>query len=177
MTLAEPLTAFLDAEEVQAARLICDRFGLDVTRTYQFHESAVARVTTGTLTSHTCPWDIDLDYIGEVIRVEVKFSQEFPCQFRAGTRPVFKWAAPKGERTEKASHVTVLLGIDPADQVHAWAVPSGRLRRSTSITVTSPRVRVGESRSVIDVWRCPPTQLLPEILRAYRFHQTIERTP
>lgn len=169
--LAEPLTAFLSSEELTAVRLIRDQFQVDVTRTYQFWEAAVARITTGIQTTHGCPWDVELDHLGTPIRIEVKFSQEFPCRFRTGTRQVFKFAAPKGEGREKPSDVTVLLGIDAEDNVHAWAVPSGTLPQSTSITLTSPRTRLGgTSRSPVDVWRCPPTQLLPEILRAWRRH-------
>lgn len=114
-----------------------------MTRTYQFLEAAVARITTGGQTSHGCPWDVELDHFGEAIQIEVKFSQEFECSFREGTRQVFKFAAPKGTGEEKPSHVTVLLGIDGQDDVHSWATPSASLAHSTSITHTFPRARQG----------------------------------
>ncbi|MYT26092.1 hypothetical protein GTW69_38480 [Streptomyces sp. SID7760] len=174
--LSEPLAAFLTPEEIAAVRLMRDQFGVDVTRTFQFWEAAVARITTGAVTSQGCPWDIELDYFGTRLRIEVKFSQEFECRFQAGTRHVLKFASPKGDGAEKASHVTVLLGIDQLDDVHAWAVPSASLPQSASITLTSPRVRRGgTSRSLVDVWRCPPTQLLPEVLRAWRCHLHYDR--
>lgn len=174
--LSEPLAAFLTPEEIAAARLMRDQFRVDVTRTFQFWEAAVARITTGALTSQGCPWDIELDYFGAPLRIEVKFSQEFECRFRAGSRHVLKFASPKGDGAEKASHVTVLLGIDELDDVHAWAIPSASLPQSASITLTSPRVRKGgTSRSPVDVWRCPPTQLLPEVLRAWRCHLHYDR--
>jgi hypothetical protein len=174
--LSEPLAAFLTAEEISAAQLMRDQFAVDVTRTYQFWEAAVARITTGALTPQGCPWDVELDYFGSPVHIEVKFSQEFESRFQAGTRHVMKFASPKGDGAEKASHVTVLLGIDELDDVHAWAVPSASLAQSASITLTSPRVRRGgTSRSPVDVWRCPPTQLLPEVLRAWRCHLHYDR--
>jgi hypothetical protein len=174
--LSESLAAFLGQNELGAARLIRDEFHVDVTRTYQFWEAAVARITTGGQTPHGCPWDVELDYFGKAIRIEVKFSQEFECTFRAGTRQVFKFAAPKGTGEEKPSHVTVLLGIDGQDDVHTWVIPSASLAQSASITLTSPRARRGgTSRSPVDAWRCPPTQLLPEVLRAWRCHLHYDR--
>lgn len=169
--LAEPLDAFLAPEELESIRLMRDEFHVDVTRTYQFWEATVARITTGALTRHKCQWDIELDHLGALICIEVKFSQEFECRFRTGVRRVFKFALPKGGGQEKPGDVTVLIGIDDRNHVHAWAVPSALLPQSASITLTSPNARLGRSsRSQVDHWRCPPTQLLPEVLRAWRCH-------
>lgn len=173
---AESLDAFLDETELAAISLMREQFQVDVARTYQFWESAVSRIITGQMTPHGCPWDVELDYFGSPICIEVKFSQEFDCRFRAGVRPVFKFAAPRGEGREKASAVTVLVGIDSRDDVHTWVIPSAALPRVASITLTSPRARLGgSSRSAVDAWRCPPTQLLPEVLYAWRCHLHYDR--
>lgn len=168
--LAEPLSAFVGPEELSALKVMAQSFNVDVTRTYQFWESAVARLVDGRLTVHKCPWDVELPYLERPIRIEVKYAQETWCNFRAGKRAIFKFAAPKGAHgAEKAGDVIVLLGIDEAQQVHAWVVPATAVKRCTSITLTSPRFRTGSSRSRgVDGYRCPPTQLLPEVLRAYR---------
>ncbi|MFD8577188.1 hypothetical protein ACFV1H_17885 [Streptomyces virginiae] len=168
--LAEPLDAFLGADELAALELVRAKLGVDATRTYQFWESSVARLLDGRLTSHKCPWDVELPYGTHRIRVEVKYAQESWCRFRAGERAVFKFAAPKGAQpSEKPAEVIVLMGIDANANAHAWAVPSHVIRRCPSITLTSPRFRTGTSRSRgVDLYRCPPTQLLPEVLRAYR---------
>lgn len=171
--LGEPVSAFLARPELDAIEVTRQGLGVDVTRTYQFWESAVARITTGTVTSHGCPWDVVLPYGDFTIRIEVKFAQEFMCRFGDGPRPVFKFAAPKGTHAEKPADVVVLVGIDELDMVHTWAVPAATMPQSTSITMTSPRARAGQSTSRargVDDYRCPLTQLLPEILRAYRCH-------
>lgn len=174
--LSESLAEFLSPDELDAAHLMRERFHVDVTRTYQFWEAAVVRITDGVPTSHKCPWDVEIDPEGIAIRVEVKFSQEFRCRFQTGVREVMKFADPKGSATEKASHVTILVGIDAVDAVHTWAIPSALLPQSRSITLTSPRVRLdGHARSRVDSWRCPPTQLLPETLRAWRCHLHYDR--
>lgn len=171
--LSEPLTDFLNAEEQHAASVMAMSFGVDVTRTYQFWESMVGRITSGTLTDHKCAWDIELPYIDDPIRIEVKYAQESWCRFNQGARPIFKFAAPKGLMTEKAADVIVLIGIDALEHVHTWAVPAREVRKCVSITLTSPRYRLGgESRSRgVDSFHCPPSQLLPEVLRSYRHHR------
>lgn len=169
--LSEPLTDFLDPEESAAVDLMRRSFRVDVTRTYQFWEAAVARLTGGSLTAHGCPWDVELPYFDRPIRIEVKYSQESWCQFQQGRRAIFKFAAPKGAGVEKAADVIVLVGIDGNEDVYTWVIPARKVRKCASITLTSPRFRVGASRSrEIDSYRCPPTQTLPEVLRAYRRH-------
>jgi hypothetical protein len=171
--LSEPLADFLTAEEQHAASVMTTSFGVDVTRTYQFWESMVGRITSGTLTDHKCAWDIELPYTDDPIRIEVKYAQESWCRFSRETRPIFKFAAPKGRTTEKAADVIVLIGIDALEHVHAWAVPAREVRKCASITLTSPRYRLGgQSRSRgVDSFHCPPSQLLPEVLRSYRHHR------
>lgn len=170
-SLAEPLSELLDADELRAVDLVRDQMAVDVPRTYQFWEAMVARITTGTLTDHKCPWDVELNQGPHRIRIEVKFAQETSCRFRGGPRLIFKWANPKGQKTEKTAHVVVLMGIDADDEIHCWVVPGRALRKSKSITLTSPRVRLGPNHSrSIDGYRCPATQILPEVLRAYRAH-------
>jgi hypothetical protein len=68
--LSAPLTAFVDPAELFAARLMRERFHVDFVRTYQFWEAAVARIVTGSLTPHECPWDVELDYFGAPVRIE-----------------------------------------------------------------------------------------------------------
>ena len=171
LLLGEPLLAFLDHDELAAIALLRDRFGIDPTRTYQFWEAAVARITSGTVTVAGCPWDVELPYGDETILIEVKFSQEFACRFRTGVRRVLKFAAPAGTSKTRAKpvHVTVLIGIDDTETIHTWAIPSGLLPRATSITLTTPRDRIGRQhgRSGLDRWYCPPTQLLPAVLDAF----------
>lgn len=169
--LSEHISEFVGAEEIAAIHLLRDQANVDILRTYQFWEAAIARLTTGTLTPHGCPWDVELDYFGAPVRIEVKFSQEFECRFRSGVRRVMKFALPKGGGAEKASHITVLVGIDNLDNAHAWVIPSAAISKSKSITLTLPGARRGlPSRSVVDFWRCPITQTLPEVLRVWRCH-------
>jgi hypothetical protein len=162
--LGEPLATFTTAEELEALAVL-RAAGVDAVRTYQWWEAMTARLTLGTLTPHRCPWDVDVDGV----RVEVKFSAEFVCDFATGPRPVFEFAAPHGERGTKTADVLALLGIDANDVAHAWVVPAALVRPARSITLTSPRARAGGSpRSSVTGWECPPTQLLPEVLRASR---------
>ena len=178
--LSEPLADFLTSEEQAAAALLTESFGANITRTYQFWEAMVGRITGGTLTAFKCPWDIELPYGERPIRIEVKYAQESWCRFRAGTRAIFKFSAPKGETTEKAVDVVVLIGIDALEHVHTWVAPASAVRKCRSITLTSPRYRLGGTSQArgIDEYRCPPTQTLPEVLRAYRDHhrETAART-
>lgn len=175
--LSEPLTDFMSPDEQAALNLMSTSFGVDVARSYQFWEALVARITSGTLTAHKCPWDVELPYLDEPIHIEVKYAQETSCRFRAGTRSIFKFAAPKGLATEKPVDVVVLIGIDGLDHVSTWVVPGAAIRQCASITMTSPRFRKGtESRSRgVDGYLCPPSQLLPEVLRSYRAHLHYDR--
>ncbi|MFE2407041.1 hypothetical protein ACFXDE_01720 [Kitasatospora sp. NPDC059408] len=169
--LSEPISTLLGPEELAATNLMRQQFRVDVTRTYQFWEAAVARLTGGALTEHGCPWDVELPYLDRPVRIEVKYAQESWCTFRSGRRAIFKFAAPKGLGAEKAADVITLIGIDAEQRVHTWVVPARSVRKCASITLTSPRFRTGSSRARgIDEFRCPPTQTLPEVLRAYRDH-------
>lgn len=174
---AEPLSSFLQAQELEAIRLLQRELDMDATKTFQFWESVVSRIVDGTTTDHRCRWDVELIQGDALIRIEVKFSQEFACRFNNGTRHVFKWAVPKGGRpTEKPSHVTTMIGVDNVDLIHMWVVPSAYIPQCKSITVTSPRDRTGGiSKNNMDDWYCPPSQLLPEVLRSYRLHIGEER--
>lgn len=170
--LSEPLADFMSPEELAALMLMSSSFGVEVARSYQFHESLVGRITSGTLTNHKCPWDIELPYGDQPIRIEVKYAQESWCNFANGRRAIFKFAAPKGLTTPKDADVIVLVGLDSLDHLSTWAIPAAVVQQCTSITLTSPRFRKGgasKSRGV-DAYRCPPSQLLPEVLRSYREH-------
>jgi len=166
--LSEALDSVLGPEEMNALVLLRDGMGLDIARTHQFWESFVAVATSGRLTPRSCPWDVELDHYAEPIRIEVKFSQEFDCVFRNGTRPVLKFALPRGGGVAKPSDVTVFIGIDSADDVHCWVAPTTVIPQVASITMTSPRVRVGRSRTGLDSWECPPSELLPAVLHTWR---------
>jgi hypothetical protein len=169
--LCEPITALLSPGECAAVDLMREQFQVDVTRTYQFWEAAAARLTGGSLTSAGCPWDVELPYLDSPIRIEVKYAQESWCKFQQGNRAIFKFAAPKGSGVEKDADVIALLGIDAEQDVHAWVIPAREVRKCASITFTSPRFRTGASRSRgLDEYRCPPSQLLPEVLWSYRHH-------
>lgn len=170
--LGGELNEFLTPAELEA-RAVLMGFGVDIARTYQFWEHAVARFTTGTTTSHKCPWDVELPFADETVLIEVKFSGEMLVQFSQGERLVFKFGTPTGTGAQpKQSHVTVLIGIDAADRVHTWIVPSAYLAHApVSITLTSPRARLGgPPRSSVDHFRSPLDQVLPEVLRAYSCH-------
>lgn len=154
------LADLLQADEYAALVLLRDRFGVDLSRTYQFWERVTATMLAGTTTPAGCGWDVEL----EGIRVEVKFSQEFGVRFTAGPRRVFKWAG----LTRQDAHVTVLYGVDPDDHVSLWVVPSALL--GGTATVVSPRTRraVGGRQSPLDGWHVPLDQLLPAVLRCAR---------
>lgn len=175
--LSEPIAEFLNAEELAAVSLMAQSFGVDVTRSFQFWEALVARLTSGILTSHKCAWDVELPYLDASIRIEVKYAQETWCHFSSGNRPIFKFAAPKGLMTEKDVDVVVLIGIDALEHVSSWVVPGAAIQQCASITMTSPRFLQGAgSRSRgIDAFHCPPTQILPEVLRSYRAHLHYDR--
>lgn len=176
--LSEPLTYLLIADEMAATETLRAGLGIDPTRTFQFWESVVARLTGGDTTPAACPWDVTLPFAAdETIRIEVKYAQESSCAYSSGERLVFKWADLKGRRTEKPAEVIVLLGLDALDRVHAWVVPASKIRQVRSVTVTSPRTLVGAVgvHSAVAPYRCPPTQVLPEVLRAYREHLGLPR--
>lgn len=173
--MSEDLAMFLSADELAARDLIRDRFGVDVARTYQFWESAVARIVAGHTTAASCPWDVEINYFSELIRIEVKFSQEFTCKFEQGPRQVYKFAEPKGGGKAKDVDVIVFVGIDANDGVDVWVAPAYSIGHVRSITVTVPRCRVGADRSVLGAVAVPPEQLLPELVRARRRH--LELTP
>jgi hypothetical protein len=174
--LAEPLSAFTSDPEREALSVVTSSLGMDPTRSFQFWESMVARITGGRLTRANCPWDVEIPHGLRPIRVEVKYAQESWMRFATGPRPVLKFAAPKGASRQKAADVVVFVGIDGRQDVHTWVLPARVLRRSTSITLTSPRYRVRPGRAAaMDEHQCPPTQLLPEVLRAYRCHLHYDR--
>lgn len=171
VALHEPLSVFLDADELRAVQVMRG-FGADPTRSFQFWESLVARILSGTTTPAGEPWDVALQLPdGGRVRVEVKFSTEFACRFSTGVRRVFKFATPQGVGVHaKPVDALILIGADDADDVHTWVVPAHALARPTSITLTNPKARSGAaSRSFpLDEYRCPPSQVLPEVLRATR---------
>lgn len=173
--MPEALALFLSADELAARNLIRDRFGVDVARTYQFWESAVARIVAGDTTTASCPWDVEVDYFGQQIRIEVKFSQEFTCNFGRGARQVYKFAEPKGGGKAKEVDAIVFVGIDANDGLDAWVAPASSIGHVRSITVTVPRCRTGTDRSVLGGVAIPLDQLLPEVLRAYRCHLHYDR--
>lgn len=169
--MTETLDQFLDSEELDALDLVRNRFGFDAVRAYQFWESAVARIVAGRTTSAGCPWDVEIDYFdAPPIRIEVKFSQEFTCQFAQGARQVYKFADPKGGGAAKDVDVIVFVGVDAADGVDVWVAPAASIGQVRSITMTVPRCRVGFDRSKLAGREQPLSQLLPEVLRAYRRH-------
>lgn len=175
LRLHEPLSAIVPADEYAAVILLRGRLGLDVARTHQFWEAIVATNVAGRQTARSCPWDVELDHYDGAIRIEVKFSQEFECTFREGTRPVFKWALPRGGGAPKPSHVTVFIGIDERDSVHCWVVPTAAVPQVASVTVTSPRARTGSTRSGLESWQTPPGGVLPAVLDSWRCHLSYDR--
>lgn len=173
--MPEYLSYFLSGEELDARELLHVRFGADIARTYQFWEAAVARIVAGHVTSASCPWDVEIAYFTEQIRIEVKFSQEFTCQFRQGSRQVYKFALPKGGGKAKDAHVIVFVGLDAADAVDIWVAPAASIGQVSSITLTVPRTRTGADRSMLGGLDQPLSQLLPEVVRAYRCHLRYDR--
>ncbi len=163
--LSEPLTTFFSDEEINAMALLRRSMGVDITRTFQFWEALVARITSGSTTDHKCAWDVEI----ADVHVEVKSSTEFQCKFGTGSRPVFKFALPKGGAKEKSADVLVLIGMDGLGDINSWVIPANRVRHCKSITITSPRHRTGHGKGFDDYY-CPPSQMLPEILRSWRCH-------
>lgn len=172
-----PLEDFLDSNEIASVAVLKSSLGLDATRSFQFWEAVVARILGGSLTAHKTSWDVTLSYGSTAVFVEVKYAREIGCRFATGSRPVFKFALPKGGGRVKSAHVVTLVGIEPAGLVHTWAVPAGLLKQSKSITLTSPRFRIGRDRSRgVGGYYCPPDQLLPEVLRSYRCHLAYDKS-
>jgi hypothetical protein len=151
------LSDLLAPDELAAVYLMRDRFGIDSVRTYQFWEHMAGLLLDGDLTPAGHPYDV----MTRGIRVEVKYAQEFTCQYRQGRRQVLKWTDIRRE----ASDVTVLFGVEDDDSLYAWVAPSLALGRT--ITLTSPHARVGNGRSVLDRWHVPFDQVLPAVLRCY----------
>lgn len=168
--LWEPLAGFLSADEARAIDTLRKTLGVDPTRSFQFFEALVARILDGRLTSHKCGWDVEIGEGDLVIRIEVKYAAESMCRFRNGPRPIFKFADPRGRGAPKDAHALVLLGIDSAGDLHAWVAPRAGVGQVPSITLTAPKHRTGTSTRAFpfDAFRCPPSQLLPEVLRAAR---------
>lgn len=153
MTHYGALDGLLDQDERDALALVRDRFGLDPARTYQFWERFTARMLDGEVTPAGCPWDVE----AQGIRVEVKFSQEFVVRFTHGARRVFRWV----DLRRKAADAVLMYGIDGRDHVFLWAAPPSTLGRS--VTLTSPRDRVGPDRSPLRRW--PIDQVAPAVAR------------
>ncbi len=172
--LAEPLSDLLLPAEQAALDTLGNFLRLDVRRSYLFWEAIVARMLDGSLTGHKCPWDVELGYGAETIRVEVKSAYETWAQFQVGRRPVLKFAAPKGVGAEKPAHVLVLIGLDELADVYTWVIPAKAIGKRASITMSSPRFRTSHSHPAsVDGFRRPAGQLLPEVLRMYR----VQRAP
>lgn len=171
MNLHEPLDDWLTAAELAAIDTM-RRFGADPLRDYRFWEALVCRIIDGRPTGHNVAWDVELDHPrGAPVRVEVKHSVEFACAFSNGTRRVFRFAKPRGkDGAAKDCDALVLIGADSDGDVHTWVVPPAALKQCHSVTLTSPKRRKWNSdRSYpIDEFLCPPSQLLPEVLRASR---------
>lgn len=157
---------FLDPEEVAAIRTLRFDLGLDVLRTYQFHETLIARLLGGSLTAYRCPWDIEV----EGIRVEVKSASEFRSLTDRQCR--FKFGLPSGRGpAPKAAHVTVFSGIDLDDGLWSWVIPARLLwKHPPAVTITSPRTRLGgysRNRSKIASRLVPYDQILPQVVDCY----------
>lgn len=137
----------------------------DARRFSDFWENVVARVLSGEVTPHQCPWDISL--IG--VRIEVKFSTSFTCRFSSGSRKVFKFASLTGAGcAHKECDVLVLIGYD-APHVYCWVIPYGNaIRKTATISVPSVRnSRLGSSpQALFDKYASCLTQLLPDVLEA-----------
>lgn len=168
----EQINELLTIEEVQAISVVRESFGLDICKSFRFWERMIARIVDGHETSHKCSWDVEIHYGETVIKIEVKSSSEFICKFDTGSRPVFKFALPKGDKKQKEAEVIVLIGMDADDDVYAWVAAASEIRQSKSITLTSPSHRAiyAKRHYSLDQYSCPPSQLLPEILNAWRRH-------
>jgi len=175
--LHEPLTRFLSADELAAIEAVRRAFSVDIRRTYQFWEAVVARIVGGKLTAHKCGWDVEIEVEPAPLRIEVKYSAAFQCRFRSGTRQVFKFADPLGRGGQKAVDALVLIGADHESDLHAWVLPPQALNLARSITLTSPKERRGTSTREypLDDFACPPSQILPEVLRAARDRTVYDR--
>ena len=172
--LFEPLASFISSSEFDAINTV-RRMGCDPTRDFRFWEAMVSRIVGGTMTPSQCPWDVEIDLPWSLIplRVEVKSSSEFMCKFNNGTRPVFKFALPHGVgQQKKPCEGIVLIGLDAGLDMHTWVVPAGVIKAGCkSLTITSPKRRVQASGRGYDLDRfaCPPSQLLPELLRTLHY--------
>lgn len=173
MNLHEPLDQWLTDAELAAIRTM-RQFGADPLRDFRFWEALVCRILDGRPTGHSVAWDVELDHPrGAPIRVEVKHSVEFDCAFSNGTRPVFRFAKPKGkDGPPKDCDAIVLIGCDGEGEgdMHTWVLPPRAIKQCHSVTLTSPKHRKWNSdRSYpTDEFLCPPSQMLPEVLRASR---------
>lgn len=165
----EGLANFTSPDERRALAVVAESFGVVVTETYQFWERAVARILDGTTTDQACPWDVDLAYGEDTIRIEVKYARATAMLFGAGRRPVFRWIDNTCLGTGGAD-VVVLIGWDDPD-LYTWVVPAAVLAgsRAATVTVPSSRCTTDGDRGPLAGWQVPPDQLLPEVLRALRY--------
>jgi hypothetical protein len=170
------LLTFMTPEELDAATLIRDQLGVDLVRTFQFWEAAVARMVGGRTTGHRCPWDVELDYPdGSTIRIEVKFAQTTNVKFAQGPRDIYKFADPRGRSTAKDADVLIFIGVNRDDSIDLWVAPCSVIPQSRSITITVPRARSGGAasvRSLLVSYAAPFDQLLVAVLNAYHVQLT-----
>ena len=136
-----------------------------------FWETVVARNLGGGVTSHQATHDVEVVIWGRACHAEVKFSSAFTCNYRPirgkdWTRPVFKWAKPRGGSGKASADAIILIGRDVDKLLYSWIVPRDAIgAKCASITVTTPSHRAPNSISPWDRYATPWDAMLPAFAR------------
>lgn len=167
---AIPANGLLVGDERLAAHTLSAGFGFDVFSQPMFWECVVARQLGGIVTAHKELHDIEVNIWGRDCFAEVKFSRSYLGHFsrirgKDWSRPVFKWAQPRGGSGKNTADAVILIGMDQ-EMIFSWAVPIGAISPTcASITMTAPLSRSGKQRSPWDDYAVPFDAILPAFAR------------
>lgn len=160
----------LTAEQAHAVDIL-RRGGFDVMRQPLFWETVIAGQFGGATTPHKAGYDVIAEIWGRTCRAEIKFSIAFYCRYNSirgkdWSRPVFKWALPRGRSGKNEADAVILIGRDVDSLTYGWAVPIDAIASDcASITITAPSARLKNRLGRLDRWSAPFDQLLPAFAR------------
>lgn len=176
--LGEPLSDFLDEDELTGFRTLSQSLGLDVTTGGHFYECIVARIVDGATTSHTAPHDVEVPVNEGIVTIEVKGGKAWYAKFlnkgRDFSRDVFRFDI---RRNPTKSDFMVVMGLRK-ETLYSWVIPRDAIKgRSSHITICAPWSRLTTVKNAPYAgYACPPSQILDAIIcwRGYGFDNLSE---
>lgn len=166
---ALPAVDLLSSDERAAVLTLNDGLGFNVFTQPLFWENIIARQFGGTVTHHRSLHDVEVNIWQKDCRLEVKFSRGYIGHFskireKDWSRPVFKWASPRGYSGKSSAHAIALIGMEN-EMIFSWLIPTEKiLPNCKSITMTTPSGRIGH-KSRWDKYAVPFDVLLPAFAR------------